>query len=86
MATQNTAPEALQPQLEDERPHAWSDAPDWQESVCAWFLDPATGVGGFLRWGVLTRCHCIVFIFEIACQISLTPRPVMAEHSSSSPV
>ena len=27
----------------------------------------------------------LFWIFEIACQISLTPRPVTAEHSSSSP-
>src|SRR4051812_43753450 len=51
MATQTAGPPSAEPQVEDERPHAWSDVPEWQESVCAWFLDPASGGGGLLRWG-----------------------------------
>src|SRR5262245_34473836 len=51
MATQTAGPAPHEPQIEDERPHPWSDVPEWQESVCCWFLDTATGVGGFLRWG-----------------------------------
>ncbi len=42
-------------------------------------------VSGLFR-SFFFRNHCrYIFVFEIACQISLTPRPVTAEKGNSSP-
>ena len=42
-------------------------------------------VGGLFRSFFFRNHCCYIFVFEIACQISLTPRPVTAEKGNSSP-
>ena len=68
MATQTADATPHEPQIEDERPHPWSDAPEWQESVCCWFLDRAGEVGGFLRWGAHPNAgfgRLNLFVFDV---------------------
>ncbi|MCV7259189.1 DUF7064 domain-containing protein [Mycobacterium shimoidei] len=60
------APEPLRPSGDDESAHAPTDEPLWSESWYADFVDPAQGLGGWVRLGLIPNQHR-VWLHALLC-------------------